>query len=150
MCETKSAWLPDMCGAKSALLPSMCGIVCKFAPHMDGNNADFDPHIEGTHADFAPHMERRHSFRDQIIAKTASFANFQRELFKTTNILGVYMTYVITFFLFSLITIIWLQHTGRLWCLSRNFNGIRHHNHSNTVSLTIDPKFCQYLKKKSQ
>ena len=64
---------------------------------MDGSNADFAPHMEGRHADFAPHIERRHSFRDQIIAKTAIFANFQRELFITTNILGVYMTYVTTF-----------------------------------------------------
>ena len=71
--------------------------VCKFAPHMDESNADFAPHMEGRHADFAPHMERRHSFRDQKIAKTACFANVQRELFKTTNILGVYMTYVTTF-----------------------------------------------------
>ena len=82
--------------------------VCKFAPHMDGSNAefalhmegshaDFAPHMEGSHADFALHMERRHSFRDQIIAKTASIGNFQRELFKTTNILGGYMTYVTTF-----------------------------------------------------
>ena len=71
--------------------------VCKFAPHMDGSNADFALHMEGSPADFAPHMERRHSFRDQRIAKTASFANFQRELWKTTNILVVYMTYVTTF-----------------------------------------------------
>ena len=71
--------------------------VCKFAPHMDESNADFAPHMEGRHADFAPHMEQRHSFRDQKIAKTAIFANFQRELFKTTNILGVYMTYVTIF-----------------------------------------------------
>ena len=71
--------------------------VCKFAPQMDGCNADFAPHIEQSHADFAPHMERRHSCRDQIIAKTACFANVQRELFKTTNILEVYMTYVTTF-----------------------------------------------------
>ena len=71
--------------------------VCKFAPHMDGSNADFAPHMEGSHADFAPHMEWRHSFRDQIIAKTPCFANVKRKLFKTTNILGVYMTYVTTF-----------------------------------------------------
>ena len=71
--------------------------VCKFATYMDGSNVDFAPHMEGSHEDFAPHMERRHSFRDQIIAKTAIFANFQRELFKTTNIFGVYMTYVNTF-----------------------------------------------------
>ena len=64
---------------------------------MGGSNADFAPHMEGSHADFAPHMERRRSFRDQIIAKTACFANVHRELFKTTNILGVYMTYVTTF-----------------------------------------------------
>ena len=57
---------------------------------MDGSNADFTPHIEGSHADFAPHMEQRHSLGDQIIAKTASFVNFQRELLKPTNILGVY------------------------------------------------------------
>ena len=71
--------------------------VCKYAPHMDGSNAHFAPHMEGRHTDFAPHMEGRHSFRDQIIAKTTIFANFQRELFKTTNIFGVYMTYVTTF-----------------------------------------------------
>ena len=64
---------------------------------MDGSNADFAPHMEGSHSDFAPHIERRHSFRDQIIAKTACFANAQRKLFKTTHILGVYMTYVTTF-----------------------------------------------------
>ena len=68
-----------------------------FASHMEGSNADFAPHLEGSHADFVPHMERRHSFRDQIIAKTASFANFQKELLKTTNIFGVYMAYVTTF-----------------------------------------------------
>ena len=71
--------------------------VCKFAPHMDWSNADFAPHMEGRQADFAPHMERRHSFRDKIIAKTAVFGNFQRELFKTTKILGGYKTYVTTF-----------------------------------------------------
>ena len=60
--------------------------VCKFAPHMDGSNADFAPHMEGSHADFAPHMEQRQSFRDQLIAKIASSANYQRELFKTINI----------------------------------------------------------------
>ena len=63
-----------------------------FAPHMEGSNADFVPHMEVSHADYAPHMERRHSFKDQIIAKTASFTNFQSELFKTANILGIYMT----------------------------------------------------------
>ena len=47
---------------------------------------------DGSNADFAPHM--KFSFRDQIVSKTASFANFQRELFK---IMGVYMTYVTTF-----------------------------------------------------
>ena len=71
--------------------------VCKFALHMDESNADFAPHMEGRHADFAPHMEQRHSFRDQKIAKTAISANFQRELLKTTNIAGVYMTLVTTF-----------------------------------------------------
>ena len=69
---------------------------------MDGSNADFAPQMKGKQADFAPHKERRHSFRDQIIAKSAIFANGPRELFKTTNILGVYMngvymTYVTTF-----------------------------------------------------
>ena len=64
---------------------------------MDGSNTNFALNIEGSHADLAPHMERRHSFKDQIIAKTESFSNIQRELFKTTNILGVYMTYVTTF-----------------------------------------------------
>ena len=59
--------------------------VCKFALHMEGSNADFAPHMEGSHANFALHMERRHSFRDQIISKTASFANFQWEIFKTTR-----------------------------------------------------------------
>ena len=29
------------------------------------------PHMDGSNADFAPHMEQRHSFRDQIITKTA-------------------------------------------------------------------------------
>ena len=71
--------------------------LCKFAPHMDKSNADFAMHMEGSHADFAPHMERRQSFRDQILAKTAIFANFQKELLKSTNILGVYMTYVANF-----------------------------------------------------
>ena len=60
--------------------------VCKFALHMDGINADFAPYMEGSHADWAPHMELRHSFREQIIPKTASFSNFQRELFKTTDV----------------------------------------------------------------
>ena len=64
---------------------------------MNGSNADFAPHIEGKQADCAPHMERRHSFRDQIITKTAFFANFQREVLKTTDIFGVYMMYVTTF-----------------------------------------------------
>ena len=59
--------------------------VWKFDLHMDKSIADFAPHIEGSHADFALHMELRHSFRDQLIAKTSSFANFQRKLFKTTN-----------------------------------------------------------------
>ena len=71
--------------------------VCKFALDMDGSYAEFAPHMEGSHGDFAPHMERRHSFRQQIIAKTACFVNVQRETFKTTNILEVYMTYVTTF-----------------------------------------------------
>ena len=71
--------------------------VCKFALHMDGSNADFAPHKEGSHTDIALHMEQRHSFRDKIIAKTTSFANFQREFLKTTIILGVYMTYVTIF-----------------------------------------------------
>ena len=71
--------------------------VCKFAPHMDATNADFALHIEGSHEDFALHMERRHNFRDEIIAKTACFANVKRELFKTTNLLAVYITYVPTF-----------------------------------------------------
>ena len=71
--------------------------VCKFALHMDGSNADFAPHIEERQADFAPHIERRHNFLDQIKAKTAIFANFQRELLKTTNILGFHMTYATTF-----------------------------------------------------
>ena len=42
-------------------------------------------------------MEQRHSFRDQITAKPASVANFQRELIITTDILGFYMTYDTTF-----------------------------------------------------
>ena len=65
--------------------------------HMDGSKSDFAPHMEGSHADFALHMERRHSFKDLIIAKTASFASFQKDLSKTTNILRVYMNYVTTF-----------------------------------------------------
>ena len=79
--------------------------VCKFAPHMDGRNADFAPHMEGSHANFAPYMERRYSFMDQIIAKTAIFANFERKLVKTTNSVGVYMNYVCAFenFFFFLI-----------------------------------------------
>ena len=56
---------------------------------MDGSNSDFAPQMEGSHADFAPHSERRLSFRDQLLAKIASFANFQRDVFKTTNSLGV-------------------------------------------------------------
>ena len=59
---------------------------------MDESNADFAPHMGGRHADYAPHMEQRHSFRDQKIAITEKFANIQRELLKTTNIIGVYMT----------------------------------------------------------
>ena len=68
-----------------------------FARHMDGSNADFAPHMERSHADFAQHIERRHSFRYQIIANPECFANVQRESFKTTNILGGYMTYATTF-----------------------------------------------------
>ena len=71
--------------------------VYKFAPHMDGSNADFAPHMEESHADFAPHMEQRHSCRDQKIAKFAIFANFQKDFFKTTCVLGVYMTYATSF-----------------------------------------------------
>ena len=71
--------------------------VCKFALHMDESNADFAPHMEGRHADFAPHMEQRHSCRDQKIAKFAIFANFLKYFFKTTYVLGVFMTYVTTF-----------------------------------------------------
>ena len=70
MCEAKSEWLPSMWGAKSALLPSMCG----------AKSANL------SHTDFVPHMKQRHSFRDQIIAKTASFSNFQIKWLKTTNI----------------------------------------------------------------
>ena len=51
--------------------------VCKFAPHIDGSNADFAPHMEGSHADFSPHIEQRHSFRDQIIAKSACLPMFK-------------------------------------------------------------------------
>ena len=58
---------------------------------MDGSNADFAPHMEWSHADFAPHMERRHGFRNQIIAKNATFANFRRELF-LKKYLGTYAT----------------------------------------------------------
>ena len=68
-----------------------------FVPQMDGSNADFAPHIEVSNADFAPHLEQRHSFRDQTIAKIASFVNFKKEIFKTTNMLGVYLTYVTPF-----------------------------------------------------
>ena len=82
--------------------------VCKFAPHMGGSNADFAlhmegshadvaPHMEGSHADFAPHMERRHSFRDQIITKMQVLHIVKRELFKTTNILGVFWICLATF-----------------------------------------------------
>ena len=71
--------------------------VCKFALHMNGSNADFALHMEGNHADFAPHMEQRHSFRDQIIAKTTSFFQFLKGIFKTTDIFEVDMTYVTTF-----------------------------------------------------
>ena len=59
-----------------------------------GSNADFAPHMEGRHEDFAPHMEQRHSFRDQMIRKLLLLP---RDLFKSTNILRVYMTYVTTF-----------------------------------------------------
>ena len=71
--------------------------VCKFAPNMDGSNVDFALYMEGSHAEFAPESEQKRSFRDEIIAKTASFVNCQRELFTTTNILEVIMTYVTTF-----------------------------------------------------
>ena len=64
---------------------------------MDWSNSDFAPHMEGSDADFAPHMDQRHNFMDQIRDRTASFARFQRELFKTTNILEGHMTYVTTF-----------------------------------------------------
>ena len=42
--------------------------------------------------DFAPHMKRRHSFRDQIIAKVAILANFQKLFVEAIYIIGVYMT----------------------------------------------------------
>ena len=64
---------------------------------MNGSNADSALHMEGRHSDFGLHMERRNSFREQIVAQAASFANFQRKLFKATNILRVNMTYVTTF-----------------------------------------------------
>ena len=64
---------------------------------MDESIADFASHMEGRHEDFAPHIERRHNFKDQIIPKTAIFVIFQREFFKITNNLGVYMTYGTTF-----------------------------------------------------
>ena len=38
-------------------------------------------------------------------------------------------------------TIVWPQQTGRLWCLSGNFNGIRNPNHSKMVLCTINQKF---------
>ena len=60
--------------------------VCKFAPHMHGSSVDFAPHMAGSYADFALQLEQIHSFRDQRIAKIASFVNFQKELFKTTNV----------------------------------------------------------------
>ena len=58
--------------------------VCKFVPHMNWSNADFAPHMEGSHTDFAPYPEQRHSFRDQRIAKIASFVNFKRKYLKPT------------------------------------------------------------------
>ena len=64
---------------------------------MDWSNADFAPHMEGSHSDVAPHLEQRHSLRDQKLAEIASFGNFQKELFKTTIILRVDMTYVTNF-----------------------------------------------------
>ena len=83
--------------------------VCQFAPHMDGSNADFALHMEGRHADFAPHIKQRHSVRDQIIAKAEIFANFRRELSKTSNILGVYLTTIYVEVRRSYIT---LQHSA--------------------------------------
>ena len=53
--------------------------------------------MEGRHADIALKMEQMHSFRDQIIAEADIVVNLLRELFKTTNIIGVYMTYVTIF-----------------------------------------------------
>ena len=72
-------------------------IFADFAPHMERSNADFTPHMEGRHADFSPRMERRHTFTDQNMPKIAISAIFQKELFPTTYILVVYMTYVNTF-----------------------------------------------------
>ena len=97
ICGAKAAWLPSLCGGKCIAPIHVQSKVCKFAPHMDGSNADFAPHMEGSHSDFALHMGWRHSFRNQMIAQTASPVSYQRELFKTTNILRVYMTYVATF-----------------------------------------------------
>ena len=70
--------------------------VC-IAPFQLPSKVCIAPHMDGSHADFALQLERRHSFNDQIGAKNACFANGQRELFKTTTILGVYMIYVTTF-----------------------------------------------------
>ena len=64
---------------------------------MDWSNADFAPHMEERQADFALHIERRPSFRDQIIAKTAIFAQFWQGIIKTTNMLEAFITYVTTF-----------------------------------------------------
>ena len=41
-------------------------------------------------------------------------------------------------------TIVWPQQTGRLLCLSRNFNGIRDPDHSKTVKFSFNPTFILY------
>ena len=68
--------------------------VCIAPIHVRSKVCKFAPHMEGSHADFALHMKQRHSYRDLIKAKTASFTNFQKELFKTTNIIRFCITYV--------------------------------------------------------
>ena len=75
--QSKVCMAPFHVRSKVCIAPIHVGSkVCKFAPHMDGSNTDIAPHIKWSHADFVSHMEWRHSFRDQIIAKTTSFANF--------------------------------------------------------------------------
>ena len=116
LCAEQSLQSSLPCADQSLHCSHPCAEQC-----LDGINADFSLHMEGSHADFALLMEWRHSFNVQIIAKTASFANFLRELFKSTNILGVYRTYVTPFENKNIFS----ERTFRLHICFRNHANVR-------------------------